>query len=219
MGDARSSGQARNLTDPVLALAVYWLRADVMHTLVHDTEDAWLEDAAAQDRVRDLHRLLAIGTLRGGRRVQRLKLDATQVTELSDPRVDTLRLFRNGCFHYQRDYRKFAPFLSGDWGSSIGLNGWTCSSALTSPSTARSHRLGRIMPGRFKNVWNASLFLLVSVRFVSAVKPAAMAIPKGGSSPGSCFKRVWKWSWPLLAPAVPAAAIAPTEVPPIERKS
>ena len=47
MGHARSSGQATNLTDPVLALAVYWLRADVMHTLVHDTEDAWLEDAAS----------------------------------------------------------------------------------------------------------------------------------------------------------------------------
>ena len=46
MGDARSSGQATNLTDPVLALAVSWLRADVMHTLVHNTEDAWLEDAA-----------------------------------------------------------------------------------------------------------------------------------------------------------------------------
>jgi hypothetical protein len=27
-------------------LAVYWLRADVMHTLINDTEDAWLEDAA-----------------------------------------------------------------------------------------------------------------------------------------------------------------------------
>ena len=43
-----------------------------------------------------------------------LKLDATQVPGLSDPRVDQLRLFRNGCFHYQRDYKKFAPFLSGD---------------------------------------------------------------------------------------------------------
>jgi hypothetical protein len=49
-----------------------------------------------------------------------LKLEATQVPELSDPRVDTLRLFRNGCFHYQRDYQKFVSFLSGD----LGLFDW-----------------------------------------------------------------------------------------------
>src|SRR6185295_14811355 len=55
-----------------------------------------------------------------------LTLDATQVPELSDPRVDTLRLFRNGCFHYQRDYQKFAPFLSGhlesfDWAERLHM--------------------------------------------------------------------------------------------------
>jgi hypothetical protein len=45
---------------------------------------------------------------------RKLKLDAKRVPAISDPRVDTLRLFRNGCFHYQRYYKKFAPFLSGD---------------------------------------------------------------------------------------------------------
>ena len=141
MGKGESSGQATNLTDPVLALAVYWLRADVMHTLVHDTEDAWLEDAAKHKTEFETYIafwLSALFVVVEG--FNELKLDATQVPELSDPRVDTLRLFRNGCFHYQRDYQKFAPFLSGDLSRLIGPSGCTCSSALTSPSTARNNR-------------------------------------------------------------------------------
>ena len=33
---------------------------------------------------------------------------------LSDPRVSRLRLYRNGCFHYQRDYRKQVQFHEGE---------------------------------------------------------------------------------------------------------
>jgi hypothetical protein len=110
-----------------------------MYTLVHDTEHAWLENAAKHKTEFETCIAFWLSTLlvvvEG---FNALKLDATQVPELSDPRVDTLRLFRNGCFHYQRDYQKFAP---------IGLSGCTCSSALTSPSTARSNRLGRIVRG------------------------------------------------------------------------
>ena len=86
-----------------------------MHTLVHDTEDAWLKDAAKHKTEFETYIALWLSALfvvvEG---FKELKLDATQVPELSDPRLDTLRLFRNGCFHYQRDYRKFAPVLSGD---------------------------------------------------------------------------------------------------------
>ena len=39
MGKAKRSGQATIPADPVLALAIYWLRADVIHTLVHAPED------------------------------------------------------------------------------------------------------------------------------------------------------------------------------------
>jgi hypothetical protein len=59
MRKGKSSGQATNLTDPALALAVYGY-APMSRTL-------WC-------RVRDLSRLLTIGTLRCGRRVQRVKV-------------------------------------------------------------------------------------------------------------------------------------------------
>ena len=32
-----------------------------------------------------------------------LKLDAAKVPEIADSRAGNLKLFRNGCFHYQRD--------------------------------------------------------------------------------------------------------------------
>jgi hypothetical protein len=115
MSDETGSLQATNLTDPILALAVYWLRADVMHTLLHDIRDAWLEDAAKHKTEFETYIafwLSALCVVVEG--FNELKLDAAQVPELSDPRVDTLRHFRNGCFHYQRDYQKFAHFLSGD---------------------------------------------------------------------------------------------------------
>ena len=86
-----------------------------MHTLVHTTEGAWLENAAKHKTEFETYIafwLSALHVVVEG--FKELKLDATQVPGLSDPRVDQLRLFRNGCFHYQRDYKKFAPFLSGD---------------------------------------------------------------------------------------------------------
>ena len=150
MGDARSSGQATNLTDPVLALAVYWLRADVMHTLVHDTEDAWLEDAAKHKTEFETYIafwLSALFVVVEG--FNELKPDATQVTELSDPRVDTLRLFRNGCFHYQRDYQKFAPFLSGDlelfdWAERLHMQFGAYFAKHRAQQSAGSHHAGEV---------------------------------------------------------------------------
>jgi hypothetical protein len=115
MGEEEQDGEASSLTDLVLALAVYWLRADVMHALVHATEDAWLEDVTTHKAEFETYIAFWLSALyvvvEGFRE---LKLDATQVPEMSAPRMDTLRLFRNGCFHYQRDYKKYAPFLSGD---------------------------------------------------------------------------------------------------------
>ena len=107
--------EAPSASDPVRALGIYWLRADVMHTLVHATEDAWLEDAKANKEEFETYIafwLSALYVVVEG--FKELKLDAKQVPAISDPRVEDLRLFRNGCFHYQRDYKKYAPFLSGD---------------------------------------------------------------------------------------------------------
>jgi hypothetical protein len=101
--------------DPIKALAVYWLRADVMLTLVLASKGAWLEDAAKHKTEFETYIAFWLSALyvvvEGFRR---LKLDATKVPGLSNPRVDTLRLIRNGCFHCQRDYNKLVPFLSGD---------------------------------------------------------------------------------------------------------
>ena len=111
MGETKSSGQATNLTDPVLALAVYWLRAESC-TL-------WYMIPRMRGlRMRPSTKPSSRPTSPSGYRhsswwFNELTLDATQVPELSDPRIDTLRLFRNGCFHYQRDYQKFAPFSAG----------------------------------------------------------------------------------------------------------
>ena len=41
-----------------------------------------------------------------------LRLDASKVTEIADARVGNLKLFRNGCFHYQRDVRKQIQFIT-----------------------------------------------------------------------------------------------------------
>ena len=113
-GDEKSGRPITNPADPVRALSVYWLRADVMLTLVQASEGAWLEDAAKHKTEFDYIAfwLSALYVVVEGFR--ELKLDATQVPALADPRVDTLRLFRNGCFHYQPDYNKLVPFLSGD---------------------------------------------------------------------------------------------------------
>jgi hypothetical protein len=101
--------------DPVRALSVYWLRADVMLSLVQASEDAWLADAAKHKTEFETYIafwLSALYVVVDGFR--KLKLDASEVPGLSDERVDTLRLFRNGCFHYQPDYEKLVPFLSFD---------------------------------------------------------------------------------------------------------
>ena len=114
-GDEKSGRPITNPADPVRALSVYWLRADVMLSLVLATEDAWLKDVAKHKTEFETYIAFWLSALyvvvEGFRE---LELDATQVPQLLDPRVDTLRLFRNGCFHYQRDYEKLAPFLSGD---------------------------------------------------------------------------------------------------------
>lgn len=116
MGKAKRSGEITIPADRVRALGVYWLRADVMHSLVLATEDAWLEDAKANKEKFETYIafwLSALYVVVEG--FKELKLDATQVPAISDPpRMKTLKLFRNGCFHYQRNYKKFAPFLSGD---------------------------------------------------------------------------------------------------------
>ncbi|MGB6438398.1 MAG: hypothetical protein WBE89_03495 [Methyloceanibacter sp.] len=72
-----------------------------------------------------------------------------RLTELSDPRVDTLRLFRNGCFHYQRDYQKFAPFLSGDlesfdWAERLQMQFGAYFAKHPAQQSAGSHRAGEV---------------------------------------------------------------------------
>ena len=72
-----------------------------------------------------------------------------RLTELSDPRVDTLRLFRNGCFHYQRDYQKFAPFLSGDlesfdWADRLHMQFGAYFAKQRAQQSAGSHRAGEV---------------------------------------------------------------------------
>jgi hypothetical protein len=74
MGKAKRSGEITIPADRVRALGVYWLRADVMHSLVLATEDAWLEDAKAnKEKFETYIAFLAIGALRCGRRVQGVK--------------------------------------------------------------------------------------------------------------------------------------------------
>jgi hypothetical protein len=114
MREQRPQG-ASSLTDPVLALTVYWLRADVMHTLVHATMDAWREDPTAHKTEFDTYTsfwLSALYVVVEG--FTDLKLDATQVPEMLNPRVQTLKRFRNGCFHYQRSSSKADPFRELD---------------------------------------------------------------------------------------------------------
>ena len=71
-----------------------------------------------------------------------------RVSELSDPRLETLRLFCNGCFHYQRDYEKFAPFLSGDlesfdWAERLQMQFGAYFAKHRTQQSAGSHGAGR----------------------------------------------------------------------------
>ena len=105
--------------DPAKALSVFWLRADVMLNFVHASEGAWRENAAKHKTEFETYIAFWLSALyvvvEGFRR---LRLDRTKVPALANKSgVDTLRLFRNGCFHYQPDYDKLVPFLSGDLGA------------------------------------------------------------------------------------------------------
>ena len=113
------------MNDPVLALAQYWISADYMHTLTHILNEKWDVSAASRKKhwqeFRTYHAywLSALYVVVEG--FIELKFDATKVPEITHPHIKNLKLFRNGCFHYQRDTRKQIkffdpePFESMNW--------------------------------------------------------------------------------------------------------
>ena len=83
MGKAKRSGEITIPTDRVRALAVYWLRADVMHSLVLATEDAWLERLR---HARAIYRLrLGVSLLEGSDPVAEVRDSGGEVSSIYSP--------------------------------------------------------------------------------------------------------------------------------------
>jgi hypothetical protein len=104
-------------SDPVLALAEYLISANYMRILTHSLIEEGLDErppdggppeAWQEFRTYASYWLSALYVVVEG--FNELKLDRAKVPEMADPHINRLKLFRNGCFHYQRDTRKQVQF-------------------------------------------------------------------------------------------------------------
>jgi hypothetical protein len=100
---------------PLLYLSEYWISAEHMRRLTFAIKPKSPEEAKRDwHKFRTYHSywLSALYVVVEG--FIELELDKTKVQEITDERINTLKLFRNGCFHYQTDHKKQLKFLADD---------------------------------------------------------------------------------------------------------
>lgn len=115
-----ADGELTTNTDPVLALAEYFLSANYFHELVLETRDQFFEmapnaphhySAWIEFRTIYSHWLSSLYVVVEG--FKELNLADDIVLSLAEQHIDELRLFRNATFHFQRQHEKHAQFHNG----------------------------------------------------------------------------------------------------------
>jgi len=114
---AKAEATATTGTDPVLALADYWLSAEYMRLQTHAVRSKW---ARARSRYwhefRTYHSywLSALYVVVEG--FETLGLDTTKVPEMTSKHIGRLKTFRNASFHFQKKTKKQMQFFEpGDF--------------------------------------------------------------------------------------------------------
>lgn len=105
--------------DVVLALAEYWLNADLMHDYVHSLRDTYEGDLQG---VSDAGEFITFRTVLSFwlsalfvvcEGFKELKLNDDRLEALIDAHYADLKLFRNGTFHFQRKPFKQTQLFDG----------------------------------------------------------------------------------------------------------
>ena len=105
--------KATTKTDPVLALAEYWLSAEYMRLLTHALKDEWLADQKTHwQKFRTYHSYWLAGLYVVADGFLQLGLDTAKVPEITNAHLKKLKKFRNASFHFQTHTKKQAQFFA-----------------------------------------------------------------------------------------------------------
>lgn len=110
--------EATTINDPVLRLAHYWLAAKLMHEHVHDMKDHFGSIMAIDDAGEAIEFEIYLGFWLSALYVvaegfKELRLSDEVIEPLIADHLDSLRLYRNATFHFQRKPDKHIQFHDG----------------------------------------------------------------------------------------------------------